>query len=167
MGTHLQRILWFIFLVLLQVLVLNHVHIGQYATPLLYVYFILKMRSDATTTSLLLWGFALGICIDLFSNTIGLNASALLWLALLRKPLLRMNSKRDFNEIYTPSQKSMGFTGFLLYISIGTLLCSLPLHIVDNFSFFRFNEILLQAVSSTISSVVCILSLEAIKTEQV
>ena len=35
MLTYLQRIEWFIGLVLLQVLVLNHMHINGYATPFL------------------------------------------------------------------------------------------------------------------------------------
>ena len=42
MLTYLQRIEWFIGLVLLQVLVLNHMHINGYATPFFFIYFILK-----------------------------------------------------------------------------------------------------------------------------
>ena len=40
----LHRIEWFLGLVLLQVLVLNHMHIGVYATPFFYIYFILKFN---------------------------------------------------------------------------------------------------------------------------
>ena len=40
--TYIHRIGWFIGLVLLQVLILNNVHIAGYATPFLYIYFILK-----------------------------------------------------------------------------------------------------------------------------
>ena len=40
MLTYLQRIEWFIGLVLLQVLVLNHMHINGYATPFFFIYFI-------------------------------------------------------------------------------------------------------------------------------
>ena len=36
----LHRIEWFLGLVLLQVLVLNQMHIGGYATPFFYIYFI-------------------------------------------------------------------------------------------------------------------------------
>ena len=43
MLTYLQRIEWFIGLVLLQVLVLNHMHINGYATPFFFIYFILKI----------------------------------------------------------------------------------------------------------------------------
>ena len=43
--TYIHRIGWFIGLVLLQVLILNSVHIAGYATPFLYIYFILKFSS--------------------------------------------------------------------------------------------------------------------------
>mgnify|MGYP000538711017 CR=1 FL=1 len=40
MITYLQRIEWFIGLVLLQVLVLNRMHMNGYATPFFFIYFI-------------------------------------------------------------------------------------------------------------------------------
>lgn len=42
--TYIHRIGWFIGLVLLQVLILNNVHIAGYATPFLYIYFILEVQ---------------------------------------------------------------------------------------------------------------------------
>ena len=48
--TYIHRIGWFIGLVLLQVLILNSVHIAGYATPFLYIYFIQK----SVTISILL-----------------------------------------------------------------------------------------------------------------
>jgi hypothetical protein len=39
---YLHKIGWFVGLVLLQVLILNNVHIAGYATPFLYIYLILK-----------------------------------------------------------------------------------------------------------------------------
>ena len=41
MLTYLQRIEWFIGLVLLQVLVLNRMHMNGYATPFFFIYFII------------------------------------------------------------------------------------------------------------------------------
>lgn len=61
----LQRIKWFVILLLVQVLVLNHVHIYQYATPLLYIYFILKLNSQVNRKVLMGWAFALGLSIDI------------------------------------------------------------------------------------------------------
>ncbi len=51
---YLHKIEWFIGLVLLQVLILNNVHIDGYATPFLYIYFIMKMDSDTPRNALLL-----------------------------------------------------------------------------------------------------------------
>ena len=57
----LQRIGWMSGLVLLQVLVLNHVHILGYGTPFLFIYFILKYNSGVGRNVLMLWAFALGL----------------------------------------------------------------------------------------------------------
>ena len=46
MVLFLHRLGWFVFLVLLQVLVLNHVHILGYATPMLYIYYILILNAE-------------------------------------------------------------------------------------------------------------------------
>ena len=65
---YIIRLEWFIILVLLQVLVLNHIHFEQYATPLFYIYFLLKIDSDNSRKGLMLWAFSLGLCIDIFSK---------------------------------------------------------------------------------------------------
>ena len=49
---YLHKIGWFIGLVLLQVLILNNVHIAGYATPFLYIYLILKFESDVPRNAL-------------------------------------------------------------------------------------------------------------------
>ena len=83
---YLIRLARFIILVLLQVLVLNHIHFEQYATPLFYIYFLLKIDSDNSRKGLMLWAFSLGLCIDIFSNTPGLNAATAVCTAFCRKP---------------------------------------------------------------------------------
>ena len=62
--TYIHRIGWFIGLVLLQVLILNSVHIAGYATPFLYIYFILKFSSGTSRNELMLWAFFFGLTID-------------------------------------------------------------------------------------------------------
>ena len=56
---YLHKIGWFVGLVLLQVLILNNVHIAGYATPFLYIYMILKFESDVPRNALMLWAFFL------------------------------------------------------------------------------------------------------------
>ena len=54
---YIIRLEWFIILVLLQVLVLNHIHFEQYATPLFYIYFLLKIDSDNSRKGINVMGF--------------------------------------------------------------------------------------------------------------
>ena len=53
MVQFMQRLLWFVGLVLLQVLVLNHIHIYEYATPLFYIYFIFSLDVNVSRNALL------------------------------------------------------------------------------------------------------------------
>ena len=70
--TYIHRIGWFIGLVLLQVLILNSVHIAGYATPFLYIYFILKFSSGTSRNELMLWAFFFGLTIPSF-KTMGIS----------------------------------------------------------------------------------------------
>ena len=97
MLTYLQRIEWFIGLVLLQVLVLNHMHINGYATPFFFIYFILKYNSGVSRNVLMIWAFLLGLTVDILGNTPGMNGCATV-LAFMNSDydLSRSDSVEDF-----------------------------------------------------------------------
>ena len=97
---YIHRMGWFVGLVLLQVLILNNVHIAGYATPFLYVYFILKFASGTSRNELMLWAFFLGLAIDIFSNTPGMNAAATVFLAFVRPTFYTDDGGCFFSEIY-------------------------------------------------------------------
>lgn len=121
--TYIHRIGWFIGLVLLQVLILNSVHIAGYATPFLYIYFILKFSSGTSRNELMLWAFFFGLTIDIFSDTPGMNAAATVLLAFLRPSLLRLFMPRDNPDSLIPSFKTMGISPFL-NILLQVFLCT-------------------------------------------
>ena len=64
-----KRIVLFVILVLVQGLVLNHIHLFDCATPLLYIILVIHFRRNQPRWSALLWSFALGLCVDVFANT--------------------------------------------------------------------------------------------------
>lgn len=159
----IHRILWFLVLVLVQVLVLNHVHIAGYATPVLYIYYILTLNSETTRVSLLLQGFFLGLCVDVFSNTPGVNAAACTLLAFVRTALLRMQMVRDITDDYEPGIRIMGFSPFLRYVTSGTFLMVLVWQLIDIFSLFRIEELFWRVLSSTFLSVILIMCIDAVR----
>lgn len=161
--TYIHRIGWFVGLVLLQVLILNNVHIAGYATPFLYIYFILKFNSGTSRNELMLWAFFFGLTIDVFSDTPGMNAAATVLLAFLRPSLLRLFTPRDNQEHLIPSFKSMGIAPFLKYTIASVFIHSLALLSIEFFSFTGIWLLLLRVVLCAVLTVSCIVALEGIR----
>nr|MBP9638025.1 rod shape-determining protein MreD [Bacteroidaceae bacterium] len=80
---YLKKIGLLLILISIQVLVLNQIHIFGYATPIIYIYVLLKLPPEISRNGLLLWGFSSGLIIDLFSNKPGMHADACTVLVLL------------------------------------------------------------------------------------
>ena len=78
-----NRIFMFVVLLLVQVLILNHIHLFQIATPLLYVYFVLTFSMDTPKWVVLTSSFGLGLLIDIFANTAGMAAGCMTLIAML------------------------------------------------------------------------------------
>ena len=161
--TSIHRIGWFIGLVLLQVLILNNVHIAGYATPFLYIYFILKFNSGTTRNELMLWAFFFGHTIDVLSDTPGMKAAATVLLAFLRPSLLRLFTPRDNQDNLVPSFKSMGITPFLKYTTASVFIHSLALLSIEFFSFSGIWLLLLRVALCTVLTVTCIVAVEGIR----
>ncbi len=163
MLTYLQRIEWFIGLVLLQVLVLNHMHINGYATPFFFIYIVLKYNSGVSRNVLMIWAFLLGLTVDILGNTPGMNAAAATVLAFMREPVLRLVTLRDSVEDFEPGIKSMGFSPFFRYILLCTFLFCTILLVIDTFSFFNLPVLLLKILTDASITIICILCAEAIR----
>lgn len=136
---------------------------GGYATPFFYLYFILKLPSNTSRNEWMLWGFFLGLIIDIFSNTPGMNAAATTFVAFLTPTLLRFFMPRDLLERVTPSLQSMGVFPFVKFSVTALLLHQLTLLSIESFSFSDLSLLLLRGVTSTILTCMCILAVEGIR----
>ena len=161
--TYIHRIGWFIGLVLLQVLILNSVHIAGYATPFLYIYFILKFSSGTSRNELMLCAFFFGLPIGIFSATPGMNAAATVLLAFLRPTFLRLFVPRDTLDTLVPAVRTMGISPFLKYLVASVLVHHGMLLTLEFFSFAHIGALLLRIVTSTLLTVACIMAVEGIR----
>ena len=84
----LKNVLRFIFLIGIQVLVLNNVLFMNYINPYIYILFILLLPFDTARWLLLVLSFALGFSVDAFQNTMGLHAFSCVFIAFIRRPIL-------------------------------------------------------------------------------
>ncbi|WP_300811640.1 rod shape-determining protein MreD [uncultured Bacteroides sp.] len=160
---YLHKLGWFVGLVLLQALVLNNVHIAGYATPFLYIYLILKFESDTPRNALMLWGFFLGLAVDVFSDTPGMNAAATVLLAFVRPSFLRLFVPRDMVEGFVPAVRVMGIGSFLKYLVACVLVHHALLLTVEFFSFAHLGALALRIVTSTLLTVACVMAVEGIR----
>ena len=162
MVNTVHGIKWFVGLVLIQVLVLNQMHISGYATPFLYIYFILKINSKVGRNELMLWSFILGLTVDIFGNTPGMNAAAATCLAFSRTSLLRLSTLRSEDEAFYPGIKSLGVSSFSRYALLASVLFCTVLLLIDTFSFFHVGRLILKIIASTISTFIFIFCAESI-----
>lgn len=162
MVNTVHGIKWFVGLVLIQVLVLNQMHISGYATPFLYIYFILKINSKVGRNELMLWSFMLGLIVDIFGNTPGMNAAAATCLAFSRSSILRLSTLRSEDEAFYPGIKSLGVSSFSRYALLASVLFCTVLLLIDTFSFFHVGRLILKIIASTISTFIFIFCAESI-----
>lgn len=163
LTTFIRRLGWFFLLVLIQALILNNIHLFGYATPFLYIYLLLKFDANSSRYSLLLWGFFLGLSVDIFSNTPGMNAAATTFLALARPSLLQLFAPRDSSDDLEPGIRSMGTGSFMRYTTLSLLLHQIVLMTLITFSFADSFTLILKIVSNTLLTALCIWAIEGFK----
>lgn len=133
----LKNLAFFLILLLAQVLVLNHIHLFHCALPLLYVYFLLPVPRGTARWSILVWGFALGLAVDCFSNTPGVGAAATTLTAFLQPYVLELFLNRDSADNLLPSFRSLGWGKYTAYAAILILVHTLSYFALEAFEFYN------------------------------
>ncbi len=123
MRTIVKYILWFVGLVAAQTFVFDNLVLPGGFTIAFYTLFIFVLPFNTPNNLLMIVAFALGLTIDAFSDTYGLNASAALTLAAIRPRLFRwFEPAVGYNETQTPSLSQMGLNWCIKVYSIGILV---------------------------------------------
>lgn len=155
----LKNIARFVVLVLLQGLILNSVNLWDgMAIPYLYILFLLMLPFETPRWLELLIGLVLGLTIDMFTNTIGMHASACVLIAYIRPLYLKAIAPRDDYEFgQRPSIQDLGLSWFLKYAIVLIFVHHLWLFYVEVYSFRGFFSTLLRVVLSSAFTLVLIL----------
>ena len=159
----LKRLILFVVLCLAQALVLNRIHLFDYATPLLYVYFVLLFPRNYPKWALLLWCFALGLVNDTFSNTPGVSCASLTLLGAIQPYYMNVFLPRDAVENFVPSLSGFGFAKFLGYASSLVLFYCLIFFALEAFNFFNWEQWLLSSGASALLTLLFIVVFENFK----
>jgi len=153
--------IFFIVLILFQVLLFNNIQFSGYINPYVYIMLILLLPVEISPWLLLLISFFTGLTIDFFSGTPGVHAAATVFAGFLRPNILRLFSPRDGYEVGAmPSMYIYGFRWFLFYTVTMVLIHHFVLFYIEVFRFTDFFRTLLRVLLSSLFSVVFIIIAE-------
>lgn len=158
----LRRCFLLITLALIQVLVLNHIHILGVATPLIYLLLPVRFDSEQKRWSALAWCFLLGVVVDIFSNTPGMVSSALTFIGLIQPRILRLFVQGDESEICKPSLNTMGWLRYTSYLFVLVSVFCLLFFTLEFFTFFNVWLWIESVMGSTVLTVIILIALAKI-----
>ncbi len=146
----------FLFLVLLQNLILNNIYFFGYINPNLYLLFIFLYPIETKRTNFLFVSFFLGLTIDVFSNSGGINAGATVATAYLSLPILKilLNSQDTDFKLFKLSNEP--FLKILVYVSLLTFIHHIFLFSFEYFSTQQIGMILYKAFTTSCFTIVLI-----------
>ncbi|MCR5269898.1 MAG: rod shape-determining protein MreD [Prevotella sp.] len=159
----LKRVMQFVLLGLSQVLVFNGMDILNGAFPLIYVYFIIMFPRNYPKWAILLWSFAMGVTMDMFTNTPGVAAMSLTLIGALQPYLLELFLPRNADDYIKTSIHTLGFGKFLSLTYILVNIYCLAFYTIEAFSFFNFFHWFMCIIGSSLLTTVLILALESLR----
>lgn len=146
--------LMMIALVALQIFVLNRItFFGKY-TPVLYPVFVMFYPFFRNRFQFLALSFLLGLAIDLFLNSGGINAFATTLIAYFRTLIFRTSTETTTDFF---SFQSLQWAQFVFFIFSSIFIHQLLVQYIEFFKFSRFFEILLNVVITSLISFIFIL----------
>lgn len=114
---------------LFQVLLLKNFILFDTAFSFIYIGFILMLPLEIGPLLLMAIAFLLGFSVDLFYDSIGINAAASVLIGFLRPYWLNIVTPRGgYEEVVIPNLKTLDFGWFFTY--------SLPLIFIHHFALF-------------------------------
>ena len=158
MNRSLLNIVRFVLLVIAQVLIVNHIRLGGYVHPYIYLIFVMLLPINIPDWQLLVSGFGIGLVIDLFTGTLGMHAGATTMMAFCRPTIIKLVSgSQKFENIKEPNVNQLGFAWFLRYTLCMVLVHNFTLFMFEGFSFHLIGQALLRMLISAPVSIFLIL----------
>ncbi len=153
-----------ILLIALQIFVLNRITLFGKYTPVLYPVFVMFYPFFRNKYQFLLLSFLLGLGIDAFLYTWGINAFATTVVAYFRTIIFRTSTDTSTDFF---SFQSLQWSQFLLFIILSISIHQLLVQYIEIFKFTRFFDIFLNVlVTSGISFIFIVIYALAFKIKQ-
>jgi rod shape-determining protein MreD len=169
MNTLVKNILRFSLFILVQVFVLDKIHLHQMVTPYVYFLFILWLPFRMGRTQQMLIAFVLGFTMDSFRHHPGFHTAACVLIAYIRPFLVSLlipqeGADTNYEE---PSFKSLGgFLPYIIFVGVLTLIHHGWLFFLEAWQFGNIWYFLVKTLLSTALSLFLIIITEMLFTRR-
>ncbi|MDR0538644.1 MAG: rod shape-determining protein MreD [Tannerellaceae bacterium] len=152
--------LYFVTLCLIQVLVLNNIHFLRLATPLLYVYFIIKLPVGYSPVQTLFLSFLMGIMIDILSNTPGMHVAACTLVGFIRPKMIRLFKRENLPDNIAPSFSSFSYGSFVRFAITLVAIHHLSLFLIESLALFDILYFSIRFIAGVLTTIILIIIVE-------
>ncbi len=169
MNLFVKNIVRLSLFILVQVFVLDKIHLHQMVTPYLYFLFIIWLPFRMGRTQQMLLAFVLGFAMDSFRHHPGFHTAACVLVAYIRPFLVNIlipqeGADSNYEE---PSFKSLGgILPYMVFISVLTFIHHGWLFLLEAWQFGNIWYFLVKTVLSTLLSLFLIIITEMLFTRQ-
>jgi len=154
MNKNINKILFFLFLLLLQVLILNNINFLGHINPYLYIAFVFLYPLKENRFSFLFFSFMLGLFVDFFSDSGGIHAFSTLFIAYIRLSFIKMYFKKLPTDFLFFNLKSESFGKVFNYIVTLTIIHHFIYFSFANFSFKNLSMVLSNTLYTSIFTLI-------------
>jgi len=153
-----RNLVYFVVFTLLQILIFNNIGISSYeVVPAFFIMYILFLPIETPRWMILMLAFLIGITIDVFSDTSGLNAFCTVFIGYIRPFVLQYLSPRGgYDTGALPRVQEFGIGWFVGYSLTLIFIHQFLFYIIENFGFHNFLFVLMKVIIGSLFSFVLI-----------
>lgn len=134
-------------------MVLNHINFLGYINPYPYILFIILFPVNNNRTLFVLFGFLLGLSVDLFTDSGGIHAASCVTIAYIRPLILKFS----FGTVYDYQTIKFNQTEFGSRLGYFAIIIFIHHFILFSLEVFNFSDIILILKKTLFSSIFTII----------
>lgn len=159
----ISNIFLFLLLVIGQVVVFNNLILFNSAVALVFLYFIISLPITTNINAVTALSFLLGLSVDIFQDTPGLNAFCCTVLGFFRPFIFHLYVPHD--EDFSGRRiciNNIGLTAYLKYMLTFVVLYCLLYFIIESFNYSDIDRLLIRVLASSAYTFIIIYAIDSL-----
>lgn len=159
----IKQIVCALVVVLLQVLLFDHLQIAGWGYPMVYILFLMNLPVQIPRWAEMLIGACVGLVMDIWNSTLGVNMAACIAFSFLR-PIFLTNIVQDLERVKGEvCSRSIGRSEYIRSMMILTVVHHLMVFSLEAWSLQNWWMILLQTLISSALTILIIMVYDTLK----